>query len=197
MKVLSFDVGTKHLAYCKVNVTEARQFQILDWQVLSVVPKEVNVNKTPIEDLVVPFAQVCWEHRKAWLNDVDKVFIEMQPMGRGARNLKTKILSHILQVLLHQERSVPVQFIHPSLKLKDMPGKHTYRENKKYAVAKTEELLGGSLCLQGKDLFIGKKKDDLADAFLQGFYGTEAIAKPETEKKPPRKKKCTHQINEQ
>jgi hypothetical protein len=197
MKVLSFDVGTKNLAFCKLEVLD-KQFTIHDWQVLSVVSSDINVNKTPIEDLVIPFANVCRTHVHDWLVDTEKVFIEMQPMGRGARNLKTKILSHILQVLLQHERDVPIQFIHPSLKLKDMPGKHTYRENKKYAVAKTEELLGGSACLdpKAKDLFVGRKRDDLADAFLQGYYGTEGTARVVTEKRPRKKTKRT-EINEQ
>jgi hypothetical protein len=209
--ILSFDLGTKHLALCKLNIDTSKQFEIIDWQVISVVDHTVNVNKTSIEELVLPFTNCIVKHLDQWLADVDTVFIESQPMGR-TKNVKTKILSHILQSYIQQKKStLIVQFIHPSLKLKDMVGPRTYRENKKFAIQKTEELLGTQLRLNAakcKELFVHKKRDDLADAFLQGYYAsfiregsktttaTEKATKlPKVPKAKPAKKRARTEIN--
>jgi len=109
--------------------------------------------------------------------------------GRGAaRNLKTKVLSHILQCIILESRpDLNVSFVHPGLKLKDMPkplegGKTTYRENKMYAIQKTADLLTTDLCKNKdvcKELYLDKKmkKDDLADAFLQGLFVAHIVAR--------------------
>lgn len=178
MKVVSFDVGSKNLAVCKFEICkDTKTFSVESWQVLSVVDSSVNVNKTNVEELVWPFAKTIEDHMAYWVLDTERMFIESQPMGR-TRNLKTKILSHILQVsALRFKPELSVFFIHPSLKLKEMTGPREYRLNKKYAVTKTEEIIQSSLC-SNKDfctsLFVGKKRDDLADAFLQGFYAIDA-----------------------
>jgi hypothetical protein len=197
MKVLSFDVGSKNLALCKLDIcSNTKSFMIEDWQVLCVVDASINVNKTNIEDLAPPFAKTVEENISSWLVDVDKMFIESQPMGR-TRNLKTKILSHILQVIaLRHKPELSIGFIHPSLKLKEMTGPREYRLNKKYAITKTEELLGSDFCNNKEmacSLFVGKKRDDMADAFLQGFYAIDAVAfkskATTTESSKPRKYK--------
>ena len=178
MRVLSFDVGTKNLAYCDVTVTDS--FSVNSWAVLNCVPVELNVNETALGDLVPYFVSMVQENLCLWNSEVyDYILIENQPMGgRGsARNLKTKVLSHILQGLLMPYTKNAIQFVHPGLKLKDMPkleGKSSYRENKMYAIKKTMELLESDECLSKDALkIIAKKKtkkDDLADAFLQGYY---------------------------
>jgi hypothetical protein len=178
MRVLSFDVGTKNLAYCDVNVDKT--FTINSWAVLNCVPSELNVNETSLADLVPYFVKMIQDNVCLWNTaEYDYILIENQPMGgRGsARNLKTKVLSHILQGLLMPYTKNPIQFVHPGLKLKDMPrpeGKSSYRENKQYAIKKTLELLECDECLSKESVKIisqkKTKKDDLADAFLQGYY---------------------------
>jgi hypothetical protein len=150
-----------------VNVnTDTKEFSIGLWQVYSAIPDDLNVNKTPIEDLCPYFSREVLKHVDLWLDDVDICYIESQPMGR-TRNLKTKVLSHILQILLLSKKEIPIQFIHPTLKLKNMVGERNYRANKKFAIQETERLLENTAFV---DLFIGKKRDDLADCFLQGYY---------------------------
>lgn len=205
MKVLSFDVGSKNLAVCKLEICETTKSFLIDtWQVLSVVDASVNVNKTNIEDLAPPFSKTVEDNIIEWISGVDRMFIESQPMGR-TRNLKTKILSHILQIIaLRHNPDLKVCFIHPSLKLKEMTGPREYRLNKKYAVTKTEELLQSSSCLNNTtacELFVGKKRDDLADAFLQGFYAIDASPqKPKVvstkERKPKKRRTTTLEIND-
>jgi hypothetical protein len=177
MKVLSFDIGLRNLAVCKLDVNpETKTFSVGLWQVYSAIPDDLNVNKTPIEDLCPYFSNEVLKHLDTWLDDIDVCYIESQPMGR-TRNLKTKVLSHILQVFLLSKRKVPIQFIHPTLKLKNMVGERNYRANKKFAIQETERLLEGTPFV---DLFVGKKRDDLADCFLQGYYACWTKPKQET-----------------
>lgn len=172
---VSFDVGTKNLGFCKLNIYEdTKKFEVIDWATLSVVDPSVNVNKTSIENLTIPFTKEVQKVLHDWLDFATIVYIESQPMGR-TKNVKTKILSHILQILCYQENpDIEIHFVHPSLKLKDMVGPRDYKLNKKYAIEKTMELIQDpNVCLTMEtciDLFVGQKKDDLADAFLQGYY---------------------------
>jgi hypothetical protein len=197
-------VGTKHLAMCDMRVDDDK-FEIYNWFVQSCLPTDINVNTTSINDIVPHFASFASSRIKSWTRDsrgdllpIDMVYIENQPMGlRGAaRNLKTKVLSHVLQSLLIIDNpSLKILFINPSLKLKEMPrdGKSTYAANKKFAVLKTSEYICGPQCSGNVDCFQReKKKDDLADAFLQGLYaGRLKIVQdaPIVEKKVSKKRK--------
>jgi hypothetical protein len=163
---------------CKLSVENAvdkrRAFSVHEWAVYSAVPEDINVNKTSIEVLCPMFSKLIEEHAAEWLDGATNIFIESQPMGR-TRNLKTKILSHVLQVCLMRSTTVVPTFVHPTLKLKTMVGPRTYRANKKHAVTVTHELVHSDLCKTPEcaDLFVGKKRDDLADAFLQGYYAVD------------------------
>lgn len=175
MPAISFDIGLRNLAVCKLDVNaETKVFDISYWKVMSAVADDLNVNKTSIDELCPMFATLIDAHLPEWTSDVDVAYIESQPMGR-TRNLKTKVLSHILQVaLLRAKPTLRVQFIHPTLKLKDMVGPRDYRKNKKHAITVTEGLLQSELCGTpgASDIFVGSKRDDLADAFLQGYHAT-------------------------
>ncbi len=196
-RLLSFDVGTKNLSFCDLSVDSSMSFEVHAWTVASTVPRGINVNKTPLWDLAPPFYKYVRSNVTSWLwnadgspKPMDRVLIENQPMGgRGAaRNLKTKVLSHILQCAILESRpDLNVSFVHPGLKLKDMPkplegGKTTYRENKMYAIQKTAEYIQTDLCKNKdacKELYLDKKmkKDDLADAFLQGLFVAHIVAR--------------------
>lgn len=190
-RVLSFDVGTKHLAMCDMGVSADGSFEVYQWAVASCVPDGLNVNKTPVHDLAPEFYGFVKNHLASWITPgkgpIKRIFIENQPLGtRGAaRNLKTKVLSHILQcMLIDALPDTKVLFVHPGLKLKDMPRdpekKATYRENKAYAVSKTAELMKGpqcKACAGLQDFEKSKKKDDLADAFLQGLLAGQLYAR--------------------
>jgi hypothetical protein len=208
LRVLSFDVGTKNLALCDLVVTD-NSFRVNSWSVQSCVARGINVNKTPVQDLAPFFYKFVRGQVHSWFynkdetkKDIQQVFIEAQPLGgRGAaRNLKTKVLSHILQCVIAEEApDVSIRFIHPSLKLKDMPkkedgSKSSYRENKLYAIQKTTEYVEGQSC-QTKELckeaYLDKKikKDDLADAFLQGLLAGGALLRNEFLESPTEVKK--------
>lgn len=212
MRVLSFDVGTKNLAFCDLTVS-LDSFSISSWTVESCVPSGLNVNEAALVDLVPYFTETVLKNMDTWASqEYDIVLIENQPMGgRGsARNLKTKVLSHILQaMLLERNPKTKIQFVHPSLKLKDMPKteeKATYRANKAYAITKTNELVTSDECTS-KDLaskIMGTKKlkkDDLSDAFLQAFYFARMYLKGEIQDEPkvvtkPKKKSKAINLDE-
>jgi len=186
MKCLSFDVGSKHLGICFLEVYDNATFHVLDWSVESVVPDTLNVNLTPVQTLAPLFYEYIL--KRPWPEIPDIVFIESQPMGLhgGARNLKTKVLSHLLQChMMHIYPNVTVDFVSPSLKLKSMPRdmygtRASYAQNKKYAVDLTRIHITSDKCLN-KDYCIAQfdkpkvkgvkaiKKDDFGDCFLQGY----------------------------
>jgi len=106
-----------------------------------------------------------------------RIFIELQPMGTFSKNIKTKILSHILQFSFMNY--FKVQFINSKKKLKSvLQGiKVSYSKLKKMSVDHTMHLLESEITLQENKEWISffqtqkTKKDDLADCFLQGYYG--------------------------
>jgi hypothetical protein len=131
---------------------------------------------------------------------VEMAVLEAQPTarmivgGKSISNIKTKVLSHILQALLWDQK-IPVHFASASLKLKDaeMVDASDYREHKKASCVITEKasVVIGGLC---RDVWSKKKgkKDDLADSFLQGIYFKEK--KQRIEKKPSKKTKIDFDI---
>ena len=204
MRMISFDIGLRHLACCEIDWTDPETFTIGHWSVDSCIPDDVNVNSTSLECLVPPFTEFVKGLLEV-LPKPDFFVIESQPMGHGRsfggtsmggspRNLKTKVLSHILQSLLLLKFNVPIHFISPVLKMKECTipfRERTYRDNKKYAIEKTLAILD-SHCEQAKPRFLenSAKKDDLADSFLQGYTvckcihaGSLILTSPEFQKK--------------
>ena len=105
MHVLSIDVGWKHLAYCFLEKKD-KDTKIIQWEIINLCSEDVNVNKLSI-DLLIETCKIGIEkfvHEKSNqlknYEDVE-IFIESQPMGPFTKNIKTKILSHLLQYLFY------------------------------------------------------------------------------------------------
>lgn len=143
----------------------------------------------------------------------DAIIIEQQPAGghNTHSNVRMKVMSHVIQSyfytrnILNYKEDVTVAatqpqprvtFVSPASKLVDMKhdlieqenkenGGKKYARNKKYAIRKTEELL--SSCVQNSEvantIFKYGKRDDLADAFLLGYYYLLKQLKPPVKKK--------------
>ena len=178
MIILSFDVGIKNLAYC---IYDSQLKVILDWFVLdcSVAKNENNVLKM-IQEL---------DFNSQLLN-VDLILIEKQP----SFNPQMRIISNCLyvyftiRIIYEQERKIRILYYSPKKKLnlcletdsyqknKDILKKRDkvsraqrYRNNKKAAIEQTAIILKESeFNNKYSDYYNNsKKKDDLADSFLQ------------------------------
>ena len=202
---ISIDVGVKNLALARLEVSAtAFRVRALQLEDVAAAAKETrNLNDVPIEALVVMFvahaAPVLAAHLAA--DAVSIAFIEAQPLGPHACNVKTKVLSHVLQAQLLQA-GVRVVFVGSSKKLRGQEGASGYAANKKFAVSRAAALLGEAQnetpSAAAWFAAVKGKRDDLADALLQGVYAARdelvrlARAAPRRRAAPPRgpKVKC-------
>jgi len=213
MRVLSFDIGIRTLAFARLiiafdkdaivvdgDVFRGTRIEIEQWRVIDVATEfgtpDINLNKTRIQDLVDMImtvinrnACILFENSDGVLALPDVIFLESQPVGIAARNIKMKVISHVIQVLLRHmvyarlengQKMPPLFFVSPKLKLQDVDnGGGVYRSRKAYAVECTHRLLPS--CVGAEpwiEMFLERtgKKDDLADAFLQGVYAGRDFA---------------------
>lgn len=184
MKIASFDLGMRNLAWCVLErdgpcAWPPKGARVLSW-------KLVDISEGKVDDLQGADISQCVEmliHTlKAHAAElvVDHVFLELQPTSRmGVSNIKTKVLSHICQGYFY-EHGIPVTFVSPKLKnsvpcdevVEGTPAQ-MYAARKKHAIASTGVALAA---LDDKEWIAWwahrkGKKDDLADAFLQGLFG--------------------------
>lgn len=214
MRILSVDLGVRNLAWCVIErevskdaVFAAQPFnkmsiKINSWKVVDVttyskIPDmDTNLNKVDIADCVPMFIAALRDHKDE-LTQVDVALLETQPVGRvfGANtklvsNVKTKVLSHILQAFL-LEHNVPAKFVSSKLKLGCVDKElETYKDKKQAAIELVSTILPSCLGTDsdGKswtEVWSKKKgkKDDLADCLLQGIIaGREKVKKPRAKK---------------
>ena len=103
---------------------------------------------------------------------IDKLMIENQ-ISPIANRMKT-IQGMIAQYFIMRNEDIVIDFVSASNKLKKFINnneKTTYNERKKLSIVKCLELLQTRIEFNEWNDFFGhhKKKDDLADSFLQGF----------------------------
>lgn len=175
MKTLSFDVGMKNLAYCIID-----NEQIAEWDIISV-PSSYN------EQLCVNLVKELDKYPS--MLDCDQVVIEKQP----AKNNKMRIMEHLLTSYFVikgiNDKEKPMKKVKVySAKFKlgsaTVKGKQNYSARKKLAVTRCAEFLKQST---QQEQFVtkfnkSKKKDDLADCFLQAlsFVDSKLFAEIQT-----------------
>jgi hypothetical protein len=210
MKLISIDVGLRNFAWCVMQRTASAEPQWLgppwrgysvevqDWEVIDIVAlntsETVNLNDTDIATIVPWFIASLSAHSAALCPPgLELAMIEAQPTGhmlpggKSISNIKTKVLSHLLQAF-YVQHGIAVRFVSPACKLRDakhlMEDAADYGNHKKAAVKLTMEAL---MALDGKWLthfqHQKRKKDDLADAFLQGVCGDLAEKKKGVKRK--------------
>jgi hypothetical protein len=215
MKVLSIDIGLKHLAHCLLDTTLAKP--ILDWQVIDLTERfcscgakaEVQLNhlvkckkhaKVDSKSLVeciaccteagLPLGTVeemqrtLTKHTKKidvmsvedvsksiirnynTLPSVEVVLVENQ-IGPLASKMKM-IQGMVIQYWVSRDAKIECISACNKLKLFHV-GKTTYAERKKLSVQHTLSILESNQ-MEVTTFLKHKKKDDLADTFLQGIW---------------------------
>lgn len=158
MIILSFDIGIKNLAYCLI---DSEDKTILDWNVIDC--SGGNEVLKAIEEL----------DSINYLLEADIVLLEKQPsFNPKMRTISTALYVYfILRIQHEQNRMVKIMFYAAKYKLKccdlviEHKTKDKYRQNKNLAIAHTRTLVKTH-----KTFFENnKKKDDLADCFLQAY----------------------------
>jgi len=190
-----FNILTKEcsqISLRKMKIGELRQF-CLD----RAINAEVDTKKALLEFLEVYFLRTCFEslttpkktsannidlitigkNMKRILNEIenldniDIVLIENQ-ISPIANRMKT-IQGMLAQYFIMKQDDVGIEFISSANKLKDFAyaEKKSYKENKKNGVLYCSQLLQSIFEFERwTPLLETKKKDDLADAFLQGMW---------------------------
>jgi len=107
---------------------------------------------------------------------IDYVIIENQisPIANRMKTIQGMIAQYCI---MREPGAKSIQFVSASNKLKNVDGKKaTYAERKKLGVDKCLEIISSSeTCHSHVDFFKShKKKDDLADSFLQGIWFIES-----------------------
>jgi hypothetical protein len=103
--------------------------------------------------------------------DIDRIIIENQigPLALRMKSLQGMIMQHFIE-----KNCQNIEEISAANKLKDYitKKKTTYSERKKLSISVTQSLLLDNPCYSNwVELFLKhKKKDDLADSFLQGLW---------------------------
>ena len=169
--ILSFDIGIKNLAYCY-----SKDDHIIKWNVLDI--QGENVNATCEKCVRLLFDTFHGDR-------IDRVLIENQPVQKNPTMKTIQIVVFTFftyQKVVGTNEIAHINFVSASRKNKfgekfglDIECKTKYQKNKKVAVACARLLVEGT---EWETHFTKhKKKDDLADSYLQtlAFIGYEPV----------------------
>lgn len=177
MKIISFDVGIKNLAYVVIECDES-QFNIVDWDIICLVDDKQKCNTINLIDL----GKKILEHFSKRFSDMDldKIIIENQ-IGNNA--IRMKCVQGMMAQWFIDNNFENVEFVSSSHKLnyianlcdvKNIFKNLKYAQKKKMAINIIKSFLTNNenyFDERIQNLFMNsKKKDDLADCFLQAYY---------------------------
>ena len=196
--ILSFDIGIKNLSYCilykddKYDSINKNNIKIIDWGIIQLIEDGIKCKNVPLDKITSILYNKL--HDKFIDYDITKVLLENQPV---LKNPLMKSIQMIIYGYFGYEKNImgreleDIKLINASNKLKlgknlkDINNsedilkiKSKYTKNKKLAIIYTNHFLKERLIVEDyekyNDIFNNhKKKDDLADAFLQGLYYIE------------------------
>ena len=171
---LSWDCGMSNLCYCLLEDQDdpEREHAVRLWENLS-------LRADGMADAVASLRREL--DARPWMLLVDHVVIEAQVVS----NPQMKIIAHALQMyFLARARAPgapapPVHFVNPKSKFKvcnvpDPDGARGHAKNKRVAVLMAQKMLSRERASL-EYLNSHKKKDDLADSFLQAVYFLRAL----------------------
>lgn len=194
--LLSFDVGIRNLAVCKLVIEPNDTLTILHWDVMDVLETAGSEKKLSIPDNARYMIDTLTRNEEVLLQNPEPsaVLIEQQPGGKFV-NVGMKALSHVLQTFIYMKAGhVPIHFVSARKKLqkaesheKGTAQKKRYTSNKHFATEAALELVNTRVNNKEEALsiFYGRsKKDDLADSLLQAVsFSTPPPAKKRRTKK--------------
>lgn len=181
MNILSIDVGIKNCAYVLLNIDENNNFNIKKWEVINFIENtEYKANTVDFITLGKILNTEFIKHFKNMEKDIT-VLIENQ-IGQNAIRMKG-LQSMISQWFIMNEFK-NIKYISSSHKLNSVindmsdedkvkiPKKMSYSNKKKLSKILMANILKDNDCINNwEDHFSkSKKKDDLSDCFLQGYY---------------------------
>jgi DNA-binding Lrp family transcriptional regulator len=196
--ILSFDIGIKNLSYCLVkselNNYNINKIEIIDWDIINILKDNEKVKSINIDELSKRLYIKLNEVFKD--KEFDIVLLENQPVLKNPVMKSVQML--IYGFFLYQKTNLIkniklIKLINASNKLKiglllnnefkelkknidikDYNTKIKYSINKKKAIDYTLLYLNYLKLNNYKEFFnLHKKKDDLADSFLQSIYYIE------------------------
>lgn len=164
MKLLSFDVGIKNLAYC---IFDSQSQKIQNWNIIDITAKKNDNACAHMVNLLDNYPELL---------DNDIVLIEKQP----SRNNKMRIIEGLLNAyfvikgITNKESAISKVIVYSAkhkLGKDTFRGKSNYTQRKKLGVFRTEAFLKEyPQTDEFHDMFLNsKKKDDLADSLLQAL----------------------------
>ena len=196
--ILSFDIGIKNLSYCVMYKDETydsinkNNIKIIDWGIIQLIDDGVKCKGVPLDKITTTLYNKLYNIFIDY--NITKVLLENQPV---LKNPVMKSIQMIIYGYFAYEKNIMgreieyIKLINASNKLKlgknlkeinnsedILKIKSKYTRNKKLAIIYTNHFLRERLIVEDyekyNDIFNNhKKKDDLADAFLQGLYFIE------------------------
>ena len=177
MRIISFDVGLKNLAYCIID-----NKSIDKWENLCIPYDKKQSLEITVENLLTSLSETFGDVH------ADTVLIENQPRINGLmKTISVAIYTFFNMLKIMHGSVVSVRFISAQNKLKckhassvvdQSTYKSTYKERKKAAIEITRKYLSTVFAgCQKQEWFEGqRKKDDLSDCFLQAMFWMETRA---------------------
>jgi hypothetical protein len=152
---LSIDVGIKNLAYIVYDK------DIVEWKVIELCDKTQNASKLNMIDV----GKKLFDALETIHHPIDQIIIENQ-IGQNA--IRMKMLQGMITLYYISKGLTNIHYWNAGNKLKRfIKTKTTYSQRKKMSVKITRDILVSAFASQQTYFETHKKKDDLADCFLQ------------------------------
>jgi hypothetical protein len=185
--ILSFDIGIKNLAYCILDKDEDNKLRIIKWDIIKLLEDNEKCKGFPLDELTKRLYKQLNSHFYSY--NITKVLLENQPVLKNPvmKSVQMIVFSFFqYQAILLAREINTIKLINASNKLKVgktfteinnneniIKIKSKYTRNKKFAIEYTYKILEDRI--ENFETLIeyfkeNKKRDDLADAFLQGMY---------------------------
>ena len=183
MRILSFDIGIRNLAYCLIEGqnNEAGELlcSIVDWDVINLCQKDEKVKKVSLQTLCARMIEQLNAITEIH-ESIDYVILENQPVYM---NPKMKSVQMMLFTYFIMKDGAAVKMFSPRNKLKVYTGppvectlKSKYSRTKFFGIQYCKYMIQS--CAVADFFERHKKKDDLADSFLQGVLYLQKQLKP-------------------